>query len=385
VSLGNVCRWLGTQAEAAGVEIYPGFAAAEVLYTDDGKVKGVATGDMGIGKHGEKTARYAPGMELHAKYTVFAEGCRGSLGKTLEARFKLREGVAPQVYGIGVKELWEVKAEKHVPGLVLHGAGWPLASDTYGGSWLYHAEGNQVSVGLRRGAGLQQPLSLPVRGNAAVQDPSGDPRLLRGRAAPLLRRTRDLGGRRAVAAEDDLSGRSPGGRRRGLLNAARIKGSHAAIKSGMLAAEAAFEALAAGRAGDELTAFPQAFKSSWLHDELHRAPQLQAAHVGQPLPGALMVGIDQVVFRGKAPWTLTHARADHESSSRRRAPPDRVSEARRRPHVRPPLLGVRLEHQSRGRPAAAPQAREPRVPSRSTSRFTTGPRRATVLLGCTNS
>src|SRR5437763_15898658 len=146
-SLGNVCRWLGTQAEALGVEIFPGFAAAEVLFADDGRVRGIATGDVGIGKDGEKTDRYQPGMELNAKYTIFAEGSRGHLGKRLEERFKLREGRAPQVYGIGLKELWEVKPEKHVPGLVMHTAGWPLASDTYGGSFVYHAENNQVAIG----------------------------------------------------------------------------------------------------------------------------------------------------------------------------------------------------------------------------------------------
>src|SRR5436190_14315097 len=156
-SLGNVCRWLATQAETAGVEIYPGFAAAEVLFTDDGKVRGVATGDMGIGKDGEKTARFQPGIELHAKYTVFAEGARGNLGKILQERYELREGKAPQVYGIGVKELWEIKPDKHVPGLVMHGAGWPLESGTYGGSWMYHAENNQVSVGLVVGLGYENP------------------------------------------------------------------------------------------------------------------------------------------------------------------------------------------------------------------------------------
>ena len=156
-SLGNVARYLGRQAEALGVEIYPGFAAAEILYTDDGKVRGVATGDMGIGKDGGKTARFQPGIELHAKYTIFAEGCRGHLGKRLEERYKLREGVQPQVYGIGLKELWEVKPEKHVPGLVVHTAGWPLDNDTYGGSFLYHLENNQVAVGYVVGLGYRNP------------------------------------------------------------------------------------------------------------------------------------------------------------------------------------------------------------------------------------
>src|SRR4029077_5897709 len=240
-SLGNVCRWLGTQAEAAGVEIYPGFAAAEVLYSDDGKVRGVATGDMGIGKNGEKTARYQPGMELHAKYTVFAEGCRGNLGKSLQARFKLRDGVAPQVYGIGLKELWEVKPEKHIPGLVIHTAGWPLDTDTYGGSFLYHLENNQVSVGYVVGLGYSNPYLYPFE------------EFQRYKTHPAIRGFFEGGrrisyGARAIAAGGIQSlpklvfpGGVLAGDDAGFLNAARIKGTHAAIKSGMLAAQSAFE------------------------------------------------------------------------------------------------------------------------------------------------
>ena len=312
-SLGNVCRWLGTQAEAAGVEIYPGFAAAEVLYTDDGRVRGVATGDMGIGKNGEKTARYQPGIELHAKYTVFAEGCRGNLGKSLQSRYKLREGVAPQVYGIGLKELWEVKPGKHVPGLVVHTAGWPLDSDTYGGSFLYHLEGNQVAVGYVVGLGYSNPYLHPFE------------EFQRYKTHPAIRGFFEGGRRLAYGARAISAGglqslpklAFPGGvlvgDDAGFLNAARIKGSHAAVKSGMLAAEAAFEALAAGREGDELAAFPEAFGKSWLHDELHRARNFKPHMSGGLYTGALMVGIDQVIFRGKAPWTLTHAKADHET------------------------------------------------------------------------
>jgi electron-transferring-flavoprotein dehydrogenase len=312
VSLGNVCRWLGTQAEAAGVEIYPGFAAAEVLYTDDGKVRGVATGDMGIGKHGEKTSRFQPGMELHAKYTVFAEGCRGNLGKSLQERYKLREGKAPQVYGIGVKELWEVKPDKHVPGLVMHGAGWPLDSGTYGGSWMYHAENNQVSVGLVVGLGYDNPYLYPFE------------EMQRLKTHPAMRGVFEGGRRLAYGARAIAAGglqslpktTFPGGvlvgDDAGYLNAARIKGSHAAIKSGMLAAEAAFEALAAGRQADELTAYPASFEKSWLHDELYLARNFKPIMSGNLYTGALMVGIDQVLFRGRAPWTLTHKAADHE-------------------------------------------------------------------------
>jgi electron-transferring-flavoprotein dehydrogenase len=312
-SLGNVCRWLGTQAEAAGVEIYPGFAAAEVLFDDAGRVRGVATGDMGIGKHGEKTARYQPGMELHAKYTVFAEGCRGSLGKSLQSRFNLREGVAPQVYGIGLKELWEVKPEKHVPGLVIHTAGWPLDSDTYGGSFLYHLENNQVSVGYVVGLGYANPYLYPFE------------EMQRYKTHPAIRGFFEGGrrlsyGARAISAGGVQSlpkltfpGGALVGDDAGFLNAARIKGSHAAIKSGMLAAEAAFDALASGRAGDELAAYPESFRASWLHEELHRARNFKPHMSSGLYTGALLVGIDQVVFRGKAPWTLGHKCADHET------------------------------------------------------------------------
>jgi len=311
-SLGNVCRWLATQAEAAGVEIYPGFAAAEVLYTDDGCVRGVATGDMGIGKDGAMTARYQPGIELHAKYTIFAEGCRGHLGKSLEARYKLHEGIAPQVYGIGLKELWEVKPQAHLPGLVVHTAGWPLDTGTYGGSFLYHLDNHQVAVGLVVGLGYRNPYLQPFD------------EFQRFKTHPAIRAFFEGGRRIAYGARAIAAGglqslpklTFPGGALvgddAGFLNASRIKGTHAAIKSGMLAAETAFEALAAGRSHDELAAYPEAFRKSWLHQELHRARNFKPLMSGGLYSGTLMVGIDQVVFRGKAPWTLTHHHADHE-------------------------------------------------------------------------
>ncbi len=312
-SLGNVARWLGQQAEALGVEIYPGFAASEVLFTDDGRVRGVATGDMGIGKDGEKTDRYQPGIELHAKYTIFAEGCRGHLGKGLEARFKLREGRSHQVYGIGVKELWEVKAEKHVPGLVVHTAGWPLDRDTYGGSFLYHLENHQVAVGLVVGLGYENPYLSPFE------------EMQRYKTHPAIRGFFEGGrrisyGARAIAAGGLQSlpkltfpGGALAGDDAGFLNASRIKGSHAAIKSGMLVAGAAYEALAAGRAHDELEAYPKAFEASWLHDELHRARNFKPAMSKGLYTGSLLVGIDQVVFGGRAPWTFAHGKPDHET------------------------------------------------------------------------
>jgi electron-transferring-flavoprotein dehydrogenase len=312
-SLGNLCRWLGAQAEAAGVEIYPGFAAAEVLYTDHGRVRGVATGDMGIGKHGEKTARFQPGIELHAKYTLFAEGCRGNLGKLLERKFALREGRAPQVYGLGVKELWEVEPGKHVPGLVVHTAGWPLDNDTYGGSFLYHLENHQVAVGFVLGLGYRNPyLSAFEEMQRYKTHPAIRGFFEGGRRIAYGARAINAGGLQSLP-KLTFPGGALVGDDAGFLNASRIKGTHAAIKSGMLAAESAFAALAEGRAGDELAAYPRAFEASWLHDELHRARNFKPMMSMGLYAGTLMVGIDQVVFRGKAPWTFTHAHADHET------------------------------------------------------------------------
>src|SRR5688572_15295139 len=309
-SLGNLTRWLGQQAEAAGVEIFPGFAAQEILFEGDA-VKGVATGDMGIGKNGEKTGAYQPGMELHGKYTFFAEGCRGHLGRQLEEKLRLRR--TPQTYGIGLKELWEVKPEKHQAGLVIHTAGWPLGGDVYGGSFLYHQENNQVAVGFVVGLGYENPYLSPFE------------EFQRFKTHPAIRTFFEGGkrisyGARAIAAGGLQSLPTlvfPGGALigddAGFLNASRIKGSHCAIKSGSLAAEAAIEALKAGRAGDELAAYPSAFRSSWLYDELHKARNFKPWMSKGLRLGALMVGIDQVLFRGKAPWTLGHQGADHES------------------------------------------------------------------------
>jgi len=313
VSLANVCRWLGGEAEALGVEIYPGFAAAEVLYNEDGSVKGVATGDLGLDRDGQPTDHYQRGMELHAKYTLFGEGCRGNLGKELEQRFNLREGKDPQVYGIGLKELWEIKPEKHQPGLVVHTAGWPLDAQTYGGSFLYHMEGNLVSVGFVVGLNYSNPYLSPFN------------EFQRYKTHPAIRTFFEGGKRLAYGARAITAGGLqslpktvfPGGALigddAGYLNASRIKGSHAAIKSGMLAAEAAFEAVTGGRAHDELTAYPEAFKSSWLYEELHKARNFKPWMVKGLYTGTLMVGIDQVVFRGNAPWTLHHRHADHET------------------------------------------------------------------------
>jgi len=313
VSLGNVCRWLGKQAEALGVEIFPGFAAAEILY-EKNSVKGVATGDMGVNRKGEKTGAFQPGMELHGKYTLFAEGCRGHLGRQLEAKFGLREGADPQVYGIGLKELWEVRPAHHQPGLVVHTAGWPLDSGTYGGSFLYHMEDRMVAVGFVVGLGYENPYLSPYE------------EFQRFKTHPEIRKIFEGAKRLSYGARAITAGGLqslprlvfPGGAlvgdEAGFLNASRIKGSHCAIKSAMLAADAAHDALAAGRGGDELAAYPEAFKASWLHDELRRARNFKPWMSKGLYTGTLMVGIDQVLFRGKAPWTLHHKGADHEQT-----------------------------------------------------------------------
>ena len=312
VSLSNVVRWLGQQAESLGVEIFPGFAAAEVLVDDAGAVRGVATGDMGIGRDGQPTANYQPGVELIGKYTLFAEGARGNLGRQLLAKYNLLEGRDPQTWGIGIKELWEVDPSKHVPGLVLHSAGWPLDNATYGGGFMYHFENNQVALGLVVGLGYSNPYLEPFQ------------EFQRYKTHPTIRAFLEGGkrvgyGARAINASGLQSLPKlvfPGGALigcdAGFLNAPRIKGSHAAIKSGMLAADAAFDALAGGRAGDELSAYPIAFESSWLRDELHVARNFKPLLDKGLMTGALLWGVDQIVFRGRAPWTLHRSKADHE-------------------------------------------------------------------------
>ncbi len=312
ISLGNVVRWLGQQAEALGVEIFPGFAAAEILYNDDGSVKGIATGNMGVKRDGEAGPEFQLGMELHGKYTLFAEGSRGHLGKQLMAKYDLNKGKDPQSYGIGIKELWEIDPAKHQPGLVIHTTGWPLDSKTYGGSFLYHLENNQVMVGYVVGLNYANPYLSPYE------------EFQRYKTHPEIRQFLEGGKRISYGARAITAGGLqslpklvfPGGALigcdAGFLNMSRIKGSHAAIKSGMLAADAVFDALGAGRQGDELAAFPAAFEQSWLHEELHVARNVKPWLNKGLYLGSLMTGIDQIVFRGKAPWTLRHSHADHE-------------------------------------------------------------------------
>ncbi|MFA9441231.1 electron transfer flavoprotein-ubiquinone oxidoreductase [Uliginosibacterium sp. sgz301328] len=311
ISLGHLTRWLGEQAEALGVEIYPGFAGAEVLYDEAGRVKGVITGDMGVLKDGSQGPNYQPGMELHAAYTLFAEGSRGHLGKQLEAKFNLREGVDPQTYGIGIKELWEVPAANHRPGMVLHTAGWPLDSATYGGSFMYHYDDNKVAVGYVVGLNYQNPFLSPFEEFQRYKThPQIRPFLQGGQRVAYGARAITAGGLQSLP-KLVFPGGALIGDDAGFLNAARIKGTHGAIKTGMLAAEAAFAAIGEGRAQDELTAYPSAFRQSWLHRELHTTRNFKPLMKKGLFMGSLLFGIDQKVFGGQAPWTL-HNSADHD-------------------------------------------------------------------------
>ena len=319
ISLGNFTRWLGEQAEALGVEIFPGFTAAEVLYNDDGSVKGVATGNMGVGKDGEPTDSFQLGMELHAKYTVFAEGARGHLGKQVIAKFKLDQGKDPQSYGIGIKELWEIDPARHKAGLALHSAGWPLDENTYGGSFLYHMEDNKVVVGFVVGLDYTNPWLSPFEEFQRFKTHPNIRWYFEGDEAKGIAPGKRISyGARAITAGGLLSlpktvfpGGALVGCDAGYLNASRIKGSHAAIKTGMLAAEAAFDALQTGRSHDELSAYPEAFENSWLHTELNKARNFKQWFKKGRTVGTLMTGIEQFVLRGHVPWTLRRAAADH--------------------------------------------------------------------------
>jgi len=311
ISLGNFCRWLGEQAEALGVEIYPGFPAAEVLYDDQGRVKGVATGDMGIGKDGVPTDHYMRGMELHAKQTIFAEGCRGHLTKTLFEKFDLREGKDPQTFAIGIKELWDIDPEKAKPGLAWHSVGWPLASDTYGGSFLYHLNGNQVAVGYVVGLDYSNPHLSPFeefqrfKNHPAVRDT-----FVGGRRVSYGARALNEGGFQSVP-KLTFPGGCLVGCTAGFLNVPKIKGTHTAMKSGMLAAEAIFEALDTMQAGDEPTSYANRLQDSWLWAELYKVRNIRPGFAKGLWLGLAYAAIDTYLFFGKAPWTLRH-HADHE-------------------------------------------------------------------------
>ena len=316
VSLGNVCRWLGEQAEALGVEIYPGFAAAEVLYDENGAVRGVATGDMGIGKDGEPTANHTPGVELHAKITLFAEGCRGSLSKGLFQKYELRKECDPQTFGIGIKELWEIDPEKHQPGLVWHSIGWPMDSATYGGSFLYHLEGNQMAVGFVIGLDYQNPYLSPFDEFQRFKlHPAVKPFFEGARRISYGARALNEGGFQSIP-KLTFPGGALIGCTAGFLNVPKIKGTHTAMKSGMLAAESAFEALTQEGAqegagnGIELTAYPEALKASWVWSELRGVRNIRPAFHNGMWAGLAYSAIDTYLLRGKAPWTFRN-HADH--------------------------------------------------------------------------
>ncbi len=311
VSMGRVVKWLGEQAEELGAEVYPGFAAAEVLYHEDGSVKGIATGDMGLDRDGKPKDNHEPGMELHGRYTFFAEGCRGSLTRQLEETFSLRNG-DPQTYGIGIKELWEIDPAKHHAGRAMHTVGWPMDRQTYGGSFLYHLEDNQVAVGFVIGLDYQNPYLSPFE------------EFQRFKTHPAIRETFE-GGRRICYGARALNEGGlqslpklifPGGAiigcSAGFLNVPKIKGNHLAMKSGMLAAEAAASALSGETPGNLLNAYPEAFKASWAHDELHRARNIRPSFHKGLWAGLAYSAIDTYLLRGKAPWTFRN-HADHKA------------------------------------------------------------------------
>ena len=314
VSLGNVCRWMAEQAEALGAEIYPGFAASEVLFDDQGRVTGVATNDLGVGKDGTQKDGYQPGMELRAKYTFFAEGCRGSLSKQLEQRFDLRRDAQHQTYGIGLKELWELDPSQHQEGLVLHSSGWPMDNSTWGGSFIYHLDNNQAYVGFVIGLDYENPHLSPFDELQRFKHhPAIAPMLKGGRRISYGARALNEGGLQSIP-QLVFPGGALIGCSAGFLNVPKIKGSHTAMKTGMLAAEAVHAALAGGDEGyGRLEAYPQAFEKSWVHQELHAARNLRpaAAKWGMKL-GMLYGGFDLKLLGGKAPWTLAHHKPDHE-------------------------------------------------------------------------
>ncbi len=316
-SLGNVCRWLGTEAESLGVELYAGFPAAEILYDDGGAVRGVATGDMGVARDGSHKGEYQPGMELRAKYTLFAEGCRGSLSQELMAKFNLRDGVDPQKYGIGIKELWQVAADKHRKGQVLHSQGWPLDSRTGGGSFVYHFGDDLVSAGFVVHLNYENPHLSPYdefqrfKTHPAIRDTfAGGKRLAYGARAI------NEGGLQSVP-KLVFPGGALIGCAAGFVNLPRIKGSHNAMKTGMLGAEAAFAALHEGRAHDELAVYPESFRKSWVYRELHKVrnvkPGLSWGMWAGSLHGGIHMWLNDIGLGALAPWTLRHNAPDHES------------------------------------------------------------------------
>ncbi len=314
VSLGNLCRWLGEQAEGLGVEIYPGFAAAEVLYNEDGSVKGIATGDMGVSASGEHKATYQPGFELHAKYTLFSEGCRGHLGKQLIEKFNLDEGKDPQHYGIGVKELWDIDPAKHQPGLVMHGLGWPLSESGSSGGWfLYHCENNQVSVGLITDLNYSNPHVSPFEEFQRCKlHPTLKHYLEGGKRVSYGARAVEKGGLNSLP-KMTFPGGMLIGCDAGTLNPVKIKGTHTAMKSGLLAAETIAEALKAGKTNEDLKEFEDNLKKSWLYSEMYSVRNFVGAmHKFGTFMGAGYIWVEQNIFGGKLPFNFHDSKPDHE-------------------------------------------------------------------------
>ena len=315
VSMGNVCRWLAEQAEALGVDIYPGFAAVEVVYNEDGAVKGIATGDMGIGLDGEQKDSYMPGMELHGKYTVFSEGCRGMLGKQLISKFNLDDGRDPQHYGIGIKEVWKIPDENYKPGLVVHGMGWPLSEGgCTGGSFLYHADNNEVYLGLITDLSYTNPFVSPFDEMQRLKHhPKFKQYLEGGERVSYGARALVKGGTQPLP-KLSVPGGVLVGDNAGTMNGAKIKGNHTAMKSGMVAAESIAKAIADGQANTDLVEFEEAFKNSWAYEEIHQQRNFSPGiHKFGLLVGAAFSFIDIQIFRGKLPFTLRDTKADHDA------------------------------------------------------------------------
>jgi len=322
ISLGNFCRWLAEQAEELGVEIFPGFAAAEVLYDESGAVRGVATGDMGLTRDGEPGDSFEPGVELIGRQTIFAEGCRGSLTRQLMETYRLRDGVEPQTYGIGLKELWEIKPEKHDEGSTLHTIGWPLKSDTYGGSFLYHIEDNQVAVGFLIGLDYKNPYLSPFEEFQRFKNhPAIRPLFEGGKRISYGARAISEGGIQSIPGLTFPGGLLIGDTA-GFLNVPKIKGTHTAMKSAMLAAEAVFELLPVEYDEEnpgpalEATAYPEALKKSWLWSELHKVRNIRPAFQKGLWVGLANAALESYLLLGKAPWTFGHHR-DHEQIGKR--------------------------------------------------------------------
>ena len=316
-SLGDLCRWLAQQAEALGVEIYPGFAAAEVLYAENGAVRGVATGDMGVARDGSRKSDYQPGMELHARYTLFAEGCRGSLSQPLMQRFSLRDGVGPQKYGLGIKELWQVVPAQHRPGLVVHSQGWPLDNATGGGSFVYHFGDSLVAVGFVVHLDYANPHLSPYDEFQRFKlHPAIRPTLEGGKRIMYGARAINEGGLQSVPRLT-FPGGALIGCAAGFVNLPRIKGSHNAMKTAMLAAEAAFAALGEARSHDELRAYESSWRTSWVHDDLYKVrnvkPGLRWGMVTGTVHGGVHMWLNDLGLGALVPWTMRHRHADHDS------------------------------------------------------------------------